>query len=623
MNKLLLLLPASLMAFNAFAEDDVQTPIFYGEPSNMVLTIQAMDSATEIGEEPAEVNYFLQPIGDSNKYSTTGFDITLRGYTDPSRGDKPAKYIYSIKYYKYGYGNEAPEGDNNNPIGNNDNSYTVFIGENDDDISLSVCAVWPDGKNYVEWIHNFSNIVATDANVYAYLYISGNDLPKTFTYVNKFAAQTDIDRTSLTKFYTKSDTNAANISTSFLKGNSQSGLVYKSDNAFENDPEDGVYKATLDYGTGELTLTPVTDEFEVFIDEFTTFVAPFDFKLTDGVKAYTLTYNAEGGYLDAEPVEGPTVKAYTPVVLAADEIDDYKFNIVSKPKPFEPIPVEGQGKKATLADSRMEGNVLVGVNHPHWLDTYAGKADDVKNNRYTLSGHEFIINKALSTGKNYDNPITPQYTCFVELPLDIENAPQSLTIVFPEEKEDVLYIHFTDAQGKYLQTHVTVLEKQDDGTYANKVDIASGFSYFVLTDANFEETLAAFDTDSSENSSSNREWSELGEEAYVYHVAETMSTADVETEPNTVSLTKTKASELTGDFTPFSIDTTGYTYRLELDADSETLTLTNTGTPTGVGNVSVDAPYNNDSRIFNIYGQEVGRDYKGIVIQNGKKFILR
>lgn len=452
MKKLLLSLAAGLLAFPVFAqEENTNEPIFYGEPSNMVLTIQAMDSATEIGEEPAEVNYFLQPIGDSNKYSTNGFDITLKGYTDPSRGDKPAKYIYSIKYYKYGYGNEAPEGENNNPIGNADNSYTVFISENDADISLAVCAVWPDGKNYVEWIHNFSNIVATDANVYAYLFISGNDLPKTYTYVNKFAAQTGtLDGTSLTKFYTKSDTNATNISTSFMKGNSQSGLVYLSDNTFNNDKEDGVYKATLDYGTGELTLTPVADEFEIFIDGFTTVVTPFDFELTDGVNAYILSYNSEGQHLDAEPIEGSSVKAYTPVVLASSEIGDYKFRIVSEGVTFEPTLVEGQAKKGTLADSRMDGNVLVGVNHPHWIDTYAGKAEDAINNRYTLSGHQFIINKALSTKKNYDNPITPQYTCYVELPSDLETVPQTLDVVFPtEEEEEETYAEY------YLANNMT------------------------------------------------------------------------------------------------------------------------------------------------------------------------
>mgnify|MGYP002512711749 CR=1 FL=1 len=41
---------------------------------------------------------------------------------------------------------------------------------------------------------------------------------------------------------------------------------------------------------------------------------------------------------------------------------------------------------------------------------------------------------------------------------------------------------------------------------------------------------------------------------------------------------------------------------------------------TGIGNIEVVAPQFNGA-IYNLAGQKVGADYKGIVIKNGKKFI--
>nr|MDE7419964.1 hypothetical protein [Muribaculaceae bacterium] len=43
---------------------------------------------------------------------------------------------------------------------------------------------------------------------------------------------------------------------------------------------------------------------------------------------------------------------------------------------------------------------------------------------------------------------------------------------------------------------------------------------------------------------------------------------------------------------------------------------------TGVDNVYIDDP-NSDNRIFNVWGQEVDENYKGIVIKNGRKIIQR
>lgn len=45
--------------------------------------------------------------------------------------------------------------------------------------------------------------------------------------------------------------------------------------------------------------------------------------------------------------------------------------------------------------------------------------------------------------------------------------------------------------------------------------------------------------------------------------------------------------------------------------------------PTGISTISSDAKANENAPIYNLAGQKVGKDYKGVVIQNGKKFILK
>ena len=39
--------------------------------------------------------------------------------------------------------------------------------------------------------------------------------------------------------------------------------------------------------------------------------------------------------------------------------------------------------------------------------------------------------------------------------------------------------------------------------------------------------------------------------------------------------------------------------------------------PQGIENVS----FQNNNKLYNVLGQEVGEDYKGVVIRNGKKFL--
>lgn len=52
------------------------------------------------------------------------------------------------------------------------------------------------------------------------------------------------------------------------------------------------------------------------------------------------------------------------------------------------------------------------------------------------------------------------------------------------------------------------------------------------------------------------------------------------------------------------------------------ITVTLKNDPTGINEVS-NGTLNANSPIYNLAGQRVGKDYKGVVIQNGKKFIKK
>lgn len=52
------------------------------------------------------------------------------------------------------------------------------------------------------------------------------------------------------------------------------------------------------------------------------------------------------------------------------------------------------------------------------------------------------------------------------------------------------------------------------------------------------------------------------------------------------------------------------------------ITVTLKNDPTGINEVS-NGTVNENAPIYNLAGQRVGKDYKGVVIQNGKKFIKK
>lgn len=619
MKKLLLTLTsiaALSTAFTASAQDDVQ-PAPVG--SQYVLNIKASDGYPK-DLDVAEWNYSLLPLDDNNdantKYSTQGLeDIILHGYTTSG---KPAKYIYTLTYYTLGCDYEGEETNTKRT-----QTYTVFVGENDPDVKLSVCARYPAGKSYVEWLHNFSNVVLGDGNLFSYLYIGGNTRPVHHTSFNSYSGTYDSKTKTgyygttfnYTKIFSAAEYSGVNLNDLFLKGRSSNGLslIDIDDTAVEGKtgantavvyPE-GVYNVALDCATGKLTVTPASSGMELYVGGVATVAAPFDFALPAGLKAYTLAYDADAQALVASQIKGE-VKAYTPVLLKSENTGFYTLKIASEEIVYNPVQLEVKDNtnKAAIADSRTDGNVLVGVNQPHWIDAFpAVKA------RYTLSGESFKINGA---AKNFDTPITPQYSCYVELPVELAEAPASLQIIFPTEEEPVetvLYVHFTDEYGNYKSTHYTELYGVEN-VFTASIDFENN-EYFVLADACFDNEEAA-----EEAYALGSDWNSL--DGNIYHQGEVVAYTG-----NSYSwtMTKTPAGEAEN-IVPFRVEP-GCVYELNVDMAGEVPALSSVYMAiTGVENVSVSEPAA-DNRIFDLFGRRVDETYKGIAIKNGKKIFLR
>lgn len=200
----------------------------------------------------------------------------------------------------------------------------------------------------------------------------------------------------------------------------------------------GVYKATLDYSKMSLAVESATT-IDVDIDGFTTFAAPCDVTLPEGVTAYTLTYNAvaaaaysdeaDNGVLDAVRIEGNAIAAHTPVVLKANTAGKYTLTVTGDAS------YTTEGDQPYIVDSTSENNVLVGVHQPHNVSdgTTTGETNDAVH--YLDNGTFTVWDSAKSTdgkGKVVNWHIVYPFSAYVNLPADVAR-PSTLTVNFPAD----------------------------------------------------------------------------------------------------------------------------------------------------------------------------------------------
>ncbi len=89
---------------------------------------------------------------------------------------------------------------------------------------------------------------------------------------------------------------------------------------------------------------------------------------------------------------------------------------------------------------------------------------------------------------------------------------------------------------------------------------------------------------------------------------------------NTLTFNEPKEGDLSGVygiFTLFDAEGSGYTMGYYLNAKIFYQSVT------GINDVTITSTKNVDNRIFNLAGQQVGNDYKGIVIKNGVKMVQK
>lgn len=200
----------------------------------------------------------------------------------------------------------------------------------------------------------------------------------------------------------------------------------------------GVYKATLDYSKMSLAVESATT-INVDIDGFTTFAAPCDVTLPEGVTAYTLTYNAvaaaaysdeaDNGVLDAVRIEGNAIAAHTPVVLKANTAGKYTLTLTGD------ATYTTEGDQPYIVDSTSENNVLVAVHQPHNVSdgTTTGETNDAVH--YLDNGTFTVWDSAKSTdgkGKVVNWHIVYPFSAYVNLPADVAR-PSTLTVNFPAD----------------------------------------------------------------------------------------------------------------------------------------------------------------------------------------------
>ena len=58
------------------------------------------------------------------------------------------------------------------------------------------------------------------------------------------------------------------------------------------------------------------------------------------------------------------------------------------------------------------------------------------------------------------------------------------------------------------------------------------------------------------------------------------------------------------------------------DGRSQQLTAIAKGTPTAITTIKADSR-RDDNAVYNLAGQRVGKDYKGVVIRGGKKYVVK
>lgn len=570
MKKLLLLLAGCLFAGSAaFAQSETETPT-----PGWTVRLNITEPTNVVKDATYEMEKTDVQIGESYVYTYT---VTV--LVDPSK---------SSKYYIYVYYT-----DENGDV-KSKNTAALYQTYNDGAIDITVSA-FLDSKGEIQYILSNSKYLLCDTN---------------WTGIGYF----DASKTGLTneiyfnntqqKGYVAVRNLGAATAEYVPGGNTQ----YQSNLSIVNNPgaQNGLFKASFDYSNMTLSFDKV-NSLTLEVEDFIPFVSASPATLPDGLTAYVYS-SYDNGEITMETLEGNVVPANTPVLLKGTEgfytitlSDDYSYIYA----------LETTGTRNYLSDSNVEGSLLYGVHQPHLVPA----------NGYTFKNGSFTKASA--------SDIITALDCYFKI--DETDAPDSLTIVFPEEEEeepdnwDFTFSNDTD--------QFSPSDSDEDGVNGNislftEDKDASSISFTVNAPSGIEMVYYAWVPATDNNGDSEDEEDNDATENAAMGIAEVNNdSSDLDYQEATkVADSDVNAFSINLPFTGNS--TKGSLYIATKDSESAAYAVKGTynvsitrNVETGVESVVMSSV--NDNAIYNVFGQKVDETYKGIVIKNGKKYIQR
>lgn len=597
--KKLLLIPAMLMAFTAFAQDEeTENPGSERNPWSIDIIRQNPDELT-----------VTKPLESSNFKTSAGYDIytiDVEIETFPGQGD--SKYFLNL-YYTQEDGSQITT-----KLGTSTNGTAISRGANEAPLHITVSAWYNTKDNKVEYIDSYFNLLMFD-------------VVSDWTGRGYWPSNTDNTDLSAYFIYDSSDNNGSgttymrravnsNASTANYYCGSQNETRFKIPNL--KGYASGLYKATLDYYGLTLSVEPA-ESMEIFIQKYATFYAPTEVLLPEGVKAYALTF----GDNKVKRVELENViPANTPVLLEATDVTKENSYITLNVTDFSNCEYSAiNATKRYIADFIDENNsYFVGVNQTHYVPA------DV--DAYVLNGvtgnFELKSSKVNGTGLAANTTIViPAFSMYVKLASekwedDIDLSILEVVDAAEDQPEDMFYVHFTDEDGNYTSTFVneyfgvgpkSCLTPKDGSYYLEWIEFTESPTYFVLSKYPYPATIEGDDENENEENEislmayDSTSWSNFN--GTIYH------------DGGEIDPTKVEAIK------PYSKEAGTYQITFNPNDDTEEAPTVTLDVPvaTGIGEVEINKAEN--EVMYNIFGMPVDKNYKGIVIKNGKKLILR
>ena len=384
MKKALLLTLSALTALCGFAQTE----------STWTVNINCTEPNEIKGTTQVEMTNTGAKYGEFDIYSAT-FTLT------DAKSNKAAKYTLSI--------DNVTDGTTTTIKYNNGGA--VYVQPNTGDQTVTVSAFR--NTKGIQTIWSLTTYGISDTDRRALAYFLGNTTAETApAYLNLYSESIQF----------KGIQNFKDQTVNYITGSNADMFTFKAPAPHPI----GVYVATIDYKTMSFNIE-ATESINVKIDGFTTFVAPANVTIPEGVSAYTLKLSEDDNtVLEAVKIDGESIAANTPVVVKSDVAGTYTFAMTSTP--VYTTDVEGT-KYNFIHDATSESNVLVGAMQPHNIAIgdyyYDGDKFTLWNEAKACDNKGKIVRwKQVYTFNAFAKPT------FAE---DVEK-PETLTVEFPTDE---------------------------------------------------------------------------------------------------------------------------------------------------------------------------------------------